>query len=79
MCTFSDCRVDLAILLDRSGSICNDEYVTDCRNWQDALAFVVALVEGIDVGPDGARVSLTTFDNTANIQWSLSAFVDNRV
>lgn len=67
------CPVDIALLLDRSGSICEDRNVQSCQSWTDAKAFLVNLVDGMEVGNGarGARVALIIFDSGATLRWNL--------
>ena len=72
---FTDCPVDLVILLDGSGSICNNERVDICDNWRSMRDFLARLVENVQIGGSGARVGLITFGSSATVNWLLDRYM----
>ena len=63
------CPFDLILLLDASGSICDDKAVDTCDNWRTVKRFLVDLINRIDIGDSGALVSLILFNSQAEWLW----------
>ena len=63
-------KVDFVMILDGSGSICNNQGGT-CANWLATLKFVNDVVNGMAIGPDDSRVALITFGSIGNLIWPL--------
>ena len=61
---FPACVIDLAMVVDVSGSI-QDTNKPDApvENWDLVLKFMTDVVDGLDVGKDGTRIALVTFGN----------------
>lgn len=70
--------LDLAILVDLSGSVCDIELdfrdgMTDCNNFRLLKEFLERMVSGLNIGTsdDSDRVSIVTFNGTATVRWRL--------
>ena len=64
------CAVDLAFLLDSSGSVCNDEG-NICDHFLDIKAFLQEMVIRMKIEETNSRVGLILFGTKANVEWSL--------
>ena len=60
---WSVCKIDLVLLVDRSGSIGKDRPHGSAANWLQVKSFLVNLVENLDVGTNATRVALVAFSN----------------
>lgn len=70
--------MDLAILIDGSGSICQDQPSTPfnpCDNWKSVLNFVNQVLESFEIGPDETRVTVGTFATKVTIPWDFTKYV----
>ena len=56
------CPVDLAFVVDGSGSIAIDEPYGDPKNWKDVIKFLKAVVNSFDIGPYDTQIGLVSFD-----------------
>ena len=70
--------VDLIFVLDRSGSICNDESVPGCDNWDMMIYSVEYLIENFRIGPYDTRVGVVAYGSRAHLQIGLPDF-DNKI
>ena len=70
VCSLPPGKVDFVMILDGSGSICNNQGGT-CQNWLDTLSFVRSVIDGMAIGPDDSRVALITFGSIGNLIWPL--------
>ena len=74
MASAAECDVaDIALLVDRSGSICDNQVVTTCDNWDTILRFIVNIVDNLDVRLSRTRVALIVFGSHAELQFGLTA------
>ena len=64
--------MDLAFVVDSSGSICNDEPVETCANWNALRGFIHAIIDDMIIGPNDVRVALIEFESSAWIKWNLT-------
>ena len=64
----SGCAIDLVLILDDSGSIGFQ------GGRQDVLDFASAIVNALDVGPNGARVGLIQFSDNARNEFFLDTY-----
>lgn len=64
----TDTIIDLAILVDGSGSICGDcgDCIT-CKNYDLVKTFVNGVIQELNVGPDAAKISVVLFSERAQI------------
>ena len=62
--------------MDRSGSICNDEPVLGCDNWDSVLEFMEGLVDQLETGESVTRFAVIVFGNYAYKLASLTSFTD---
>ena len=70
-------QMDLAILIDGSGSICEKEGgdpSNPCSNWKFVLSFVNELLQGFTIGPKDTRVSLLTFARSIDVPFNFTQF-----
>lgn len=63
--------MDLAFVVDSSGSICNDEG-GPCANWDSLLTFIKELVQSMIIGENDVRCAMIEFDSYAWIRWNLT-------
>lgn len=73
--------IDLAFVVDGSGSICdndplNDRNVPGCPNWNLVLGFISEAVTELSIGVNDAHVALIMFANDGITQWDLSTYSD---
>ena len=76
--TDCDATLDLAFIVDRSGSICgNGEWLYEengkqtCDNWKLTLDFMTDAVKQMDIGEDQVRVAVVIFGNHGHLMWDL--------
>ena len=77
---FAECEgaaTDLIFVVDASGSICDDENVTTCENWQTIRLFVGGLVDELVIGPEDTRVGVVVYGNLAYLRIGLTQY-DNQ-
>ena len=55
------CKIDLVLVVDRSGSIGKDAPYGNPENWNQVTSFLGNLVDNLELGDDGAQVALVTF------------------
>lgn len=71
--------MDLAFLIDGSGSICDDDPQSTpfkpCDNWKSVLGFVNQLLGSFQIGPDKTRVTVGTFATRVNIPFDFKKYV----
>ena len=72
MCTGG--TTDLIFVVDASGSICNDEPVSTCENWETVLSFMDGLIEGLVVGAEDTRVGVVVYGNFAYLRIGLTEY-----
>src|SRR6218665_2758461 len=69
-------RLDLAFIVDGSGSICNvisaRAYNASCDDWEFNLKFIGKMICRLNIGPDDSRVALVKFATTAEVEWLLN-------
>ena len=63
MCPDCPTKLDLAFVLDSSGSI---QYFNE-QSWADMLSFVAGVVARLDIGPDSVHVGVITFGSLAQV------------
>ena len=66
--------LDLALVVDGSGSICENDlsYANGkCDNWRAVINFLADLVNVMDIDGGKARVGLVLFSTDAEVRWSL--------
>jgi len=56
----TECKLDVAIVVDCSGSI-RDSNQNDTDNWQLILNFIDTIVQGLKVSDTGTHVAAVTF------------------
>lgn len=62
----TDTLIDLAILVDGSGSICGNCGGCDtCNNYELVKDFVYGIVHELEVGPTAARIAVVLYSNSA--------------
>ena len=73
MFVVAECEADITVLVDHSGSICNNEWPTRCDpdNWNITVKFLRTLIRGLDVGLDRTRVAVISFSNKAMLDFDL--------
>jgi hypothetical protein len=72
----SDSVSDVVFVVDSSGSICNNEAVTTCANWQAMLNFIEMIVSRLTIGPNNIRVGFVRYANKAENMFFLKDFND---
>ena len=73
----SDAAIDLAFLIDSSGSICeNDPTFSNgrCNNWVLMIDFVYNLVNGLSIGSNRAKVAAVLFSTDAETMFTLDEY-----
>ena len=72
----ADCEgaTDLIFVADRSGSICQDEDVPRCDNWNTMLNFMANLVEGLNISPGATRVGVIVYGNLVYLEIGLDEY-----
>ncbi len=73
-----DSVIDLAFVVDASGSICENDQTFDnvqntCENWRSVLQFIRDAVSELTIGPSNAQVALIVYSNNAVVEWPLGA------
>ncbi|XP_035764692.1 collagen alpha-1(XII) chain-like [Neolamprologus brichardi] len=58
-------KVDLVMLVDESGSISSNDF-------DQIKMFLVAIVNGLNIGPDAVQIGLTLFSTTPRTEWHLN-------
>nr|XP_024655342.1 uncharacterized protein LOC101472590 [Maylandia zebra] len=58
-------KVDLVMLVDESGSISRNDF-------DKIQTFLVAIVSGLNIGPDAVQIGLTLFSTEARTEWHLN-------
>ena len=71
--------MDLAFIIDGSGSICDSDpsrVVIDgqvhCDNWDTIVEFLTKFVEELEVGPNNVRVAMVVFGEDASLYWDFT-------
>ena len=67
-CNILGCEIDLVLIIDDSGSI------SFFGGRQDILDFSSDIVNGLDVGPNAARVGLIQFGDNARNEFFLDTY-----
>ncbi len=67
--------VDIVLVVDSSGSICNDEVVATCNNWEFVTGFLNRVVDALVIGADNAHVALIRFASRVDVILNLDRFV----
>ena len=76
---FAGCEAkDVVFVVDRSASVCDNEHVFNCENWEYMLRFLDGIVRDLDVGTGHVsnRVGVVVYGNTAVVEIPL-AEIDN--
>lgn len=72
-----ECKIDLVIVLDDSGSICDNDPVNPsarpCGNWRLTLEFAKGVVNQFNVDDGRTRVGLIMFSSSARDIWYLDS------
>ena len=73
-----DRPVDLAIVLDKSGSICANKG-SNCQNWKDMTGFAEKLADAFKIGTTElhAKVALVGFGTDATVEFGFNAHQTN--
>lgn len=71
-CSSSD--ADVVFVLDSSGSICDDQPVPTCQNWQTMVAFVHEIATQLNIGIDNTRVGVIVYGSQAQNRWFLNSY-----
>ena len=58
---FSECKADIAFVIDSSGSIKEKNKPGQPDNWETIKLFTVSVVNQMEIGPENVRVAATTF------------------
>ena len=68
------CPIDLVIVYDRSGSICSEDMVATCDDWERVKTFMAKLVERLDPGKsvDDNRFAVVSYGSKATVEFSLN-------
>ena len=77
-CTDQDAVVDIAFLVDSSGSICGDDGTIGaegCDNWQKIKNFLKDAARGIGIGGSGSRTAVIVFSGDVQLKWNLAEWV----
>ena len=66
-------NLDIAFVLDGSGSVCNNRGVDTCHNWELLVDFVYDIVESdsVKIGYSESQVAVIVFSSTVEIKWYL--------
>lgn len=70
----SDSVSDIVFVLDSSGSICNNENVETCNNWENMKSFVITLIDRFPIGPTETQVGLVRYANAAESMFFLNTY-----
>ncbi|CAH1788338.1 unnamed protein product [Owenia fusiformis] len=62
-----DLKYDIAVLLDRSGSVPEDDYIL-------MLDFVASVVNDLDISPTDVQVAIVTFSSEVQIEFNLNRY-----
>ena len=69
---FVECKLDIAFLVDCSGSIRDTNPPNGPDNWGLVIEFMVNIVMGLTIGPDQTHVAAVTFGKTILLHCYLS-------
>lgn len=76
-------RVDLAFLVDGSGSICDNDPskseqdgIATCNNWISLKRFLQEIVSNLDIGESRTRIALITFANDAELIFDFNRYTN---
>lgn len=73
----TDTVIDLAILVDGSGSICgNCGGCETCDNYELVKNFVLGVIKELQVGPDAARISVVLYSNEAQTLFNFDTYTN---
>ena len=67
-------KVDMGILLDRSGSINQ----ADPGNWNRMLDFVTRIVRSLIISQDAAHIGIVTYADNAKVEFTLDRYYDQQ-
>jgi len=70
----AECLLDLAFVVDSSGSI----IYKGQTNWDTALQFVANFSRQFIIGPDNVRIAFVIFSTTAKVEWGLTRYHKKR-
>ena len=59
--------MDLAFVVDSSGSICGNKNVKTCENWEALKTFVGTIVDDMILGDKDFRVAMIDYSSEARI------------
>ena len=68
------CSIDLALIVDSSGSIRDNNVVGQTDNWELVLNFLQQLVQGLNVGAQQTRVGMVIFGNSGRVEFQLDTY-----
>ncbi len=66
--------MDLVLLVDSSGSICNDEIVNTCENWELVKEFLGRVIGELLVSENNTHVALVRFASETDLIFGLNRF-----
>jgi len=65
MCLVAECKLDIALLVDCSGSIRDTNPANGPDNWGLVIQFMENIVRGLTIGVDATNVGAVTFGKLA--------------
>lgn len=71
-----DTKLDIAFIIDGSGSVRDAERPGDPSYWGLQLEFVASIIKLLDVSENGSHVGLVKFGNDATLHFKLDRFYD---
>ena len=74
----TDCTLDVAILIDHSGSIRDDQVAGEPDNFELLMFFVEEIIRNLPVGLDRTRVGIILFSNRAEVFFDLDDFSNSQ-
>lgn len=72
------CLLDIALVIDCSGSITKNDPANNMHNWDFIIDFIVDMITSINVGEDRTHIGAVSFGNEAYLQFYLSNFTDTQ-
>lgn len=61
MAVVAECRLDIVIVVDCSGSIRDNNPPNGPDNWDLIVDFVVSIIRGLEISDAGSHVAIVTF------------------
>ena len=68
------CVIDVALVIDHSGSIRDSNPRDGPDNWGLIINFVKAIVNALNIGEDGSHMAAVSYGNEATLDFDFNAY-----